>query len=81
MENVVFWDVTPCGFCNNLLHILFLRSVLRLLVTANVVPSSTNLVTLMMEALRSSEASVLTRATRRHNPDDGILHFVIVFFV
>jgi hypothetical protein len=31
-----------------------IRSVTRLLVTANVVPSSSILVTLMMEALRSS---------------------------
>jgi predicted hotdog family 3-hydroxylacyl-ACP dehydratase len=36
----------------------FLRSVRRLLVTANVVPSSPILVTLMKEALRSSETSV-----------------------
>jgi hypothetical protein len=36
----------------------------RLLVKANVVPSLPILVTLMMEALRSSETSVLTRATR-----------------
>jgi hypothetical protein len=49
------------------------RSVLRLLVTANVVPSSPILVTLMMEAIRSSETSALTRATRRHIPKDGIL--------
>jgi hypothetical protein len=28
----------------------------------------------MMEAILSSETSVLTRATRRHIPDDGILH-------
>jgi hypothetical protein len=40
-----------------------LRSVRELLVTANV-PSSPILVTLMMEALSSSETSVLTRATR-----------------
>jgi hypothetical protein len=35
-------------------HLVFLRSVRRLLVTASVVPIPPNLITLMMEALRSS---------------------------
>jgi hypothetical protein len=55
MKNGVFWDVTPCG------------SVRRLLVTASVVPSSPILITLMKEALGSSEMSVLTRATTTKN--------------
>jgi hypothetical protein len=54
--------------------LVFLRSVRRLLVTTNVVSSSPILVTLMIEALSSSDTPILTRATRHNIPEDGIPH-------
>jgi hypothetical protein len=91
VKNAVFWDVTQCTSCKNRHFGGMYRhhqqvdknrrarnnisSVLPLLVTANVVLSSKILVTLMMDAIRSSETSVLIRATRRNIHEVGILGF------
>jgi hypothetical protein len=60
-KNAVFWSVPPCGSC-------------QLLLTANAIPRSQILFTLIMEATSSFETSVLTRVTQCYVPEDGTLH-------
>jgi hypothetical protein len=87
LKNVVLLDVTSCGSCKNrqfrgtvasiirvrIIGALLFRSVFRLLVTAKV-SSSPAVVTLKLETIPSSEASVHTRATQSNIKDDRILH-------
>jgi hypothetical protein len=66
MRIEVFTAVTVKNACR--LHIM-----LQLLVTTNVAHSVLIIFTLMTEAIRPSETSALTRAIRRHIPEDGNL--------
>jgi hypothetical protein len=63
--------------------VVFLLCLSRLLVTANAIHRSQILVTLLIEALRSTETSVLTRATRLTISEAGILqnHVVNLYFI
>jgi phospholipid N-methyltransferase len=65
LKNGVFWDVTSRDSCKSRRFVetyhVFLHSMLQLLVIANIVPSSSIVVTLMMEAIRSSETSVVNK--------------------
>jgi hypothetical protein len=64
--------VTRIGELGTTLAVTFLRSMLHLLVTTNAVPSSP------IVNCDGGETSVLTRATRRNIPEDGLNARIIV---
>jgi hypothetical protein len=90
MKNAVIWDVTPCGSCKNRhfggkyrLHhgdknsiSVFLPSVLRLQVTANVVHGTPILVTPMMQTIRSPKRRFLLGPLGVTSQRDGILQLM-----
>jgi hypothetical protein len=65
--------VTTIGDLGTTLVATDLRSVRRLLVIANIIPSSP-ILHIFMIVIRAYETSVLTRITRRNIPEDDILH-------
>jgi hypothetical protein len=68
VKNAIFLDVTLCGSCNNL---CFGRKK-RLHHEGDVGRSSLLLFTLVVESLRSTEISVLKRATQPNSSEGGI---------
>jgi hypothetical protein len=85
-KNAVSWEVAPCRTCVNRrfgrtyhLHLQGRKirergTSCRLQSPAHAGSSLADFSTRKMEAIRSSETLAHTRYTRRHIPEDGILH-------
>jgi hypothetical protein len=81
MKNAVFWDITPCGSCKDRHFEERIASIIKVtkigeLGTTLAVNSNGRTLrrnTLMMEALRSSETSVLRRTSLLNSQENDIL--------
>jgi hypothetical protein len=76
MKNAIFWDVTPCGYCKNrrFRGTYRLHHELKRIVELGTSLAVTSNRSMMIEAIRSFETSVLTRATRPNVLEDVIIY-------
>jgi hypothetical protein len=75
--NYTDWATAAYTYTYMVIYIVFLRSFLQLLVTANV-PSLPILVALMMTVILSSETLVLKKATLRNFPEDKTFFIFVI---
>jgi hypothetical protein len=74
LKNVVFWDLMLCGSCYNQCFggMCHLERISELGTTLAETNNKVILCTLMIEAIHSSDMSLLTRKTQCHIPEDSI---------